>query len=72
MSIMMCEECDKLVDTDYEEMFEVKGFKIICDDCKEKEDRGKHIVYPDNKELQKDYEDMFYTKEEIKKLEEEK
>ena len=41
MSIMMCEECDRLVDTDYEEMFEVKSFKIICDDCKEKEEEEK-------------------------------
>ena len=37
MSIMMCEECDMLVDSDYEEMFQVKG-KIVCDDCKEKEE----------------------------------
>ena len=44
MSIMLCEECDKLVDTDYEEMFEVKGFKIICDDCKEKEGKWKNIT----------------------------
>ena len=39
MSIMMCEECDNLVDTDYEEMFEVKGFKIVCYNCKEKEEK---------------------------------
>ena len=39
MSIMLCEECDKLVDTDYEEMFESKNYgKIICDDCKENEE----------------------------------
>ena len=41
MSIMMCEECDRLVDTDYEEMFEVKNFKIICDNCKENEKEEK-------------------------------
>ena len=38
MSIMICEECDKLIDTDYEEMFEAKDLKIICDDCKEMEE----------------------------------
>jgi hypothetical protein len=38
MSIMMCEECDKFVDTDYEEMFEIKDFKIVCDNCKEEYD----------------------------------
>tara|TARA_Y100001963_G_scaffold59562_1_gene83319 strand:- start:3731 stop:3859 length:129 start_codon:yes stop_codon:yes gene_type:complete len=38
MSIMMCQECDKLVDTDYEEMFESKDLKIICDYCKEGEE----------------------------------
>ena len=38
MSIMTCEECDKLIDTDYKEMFEAKDFKIICDDCKEREE----------------------------------
>ena len=37
MSIMICEECDKLVDTDYQEMYELKDFRIVCDDCKEKE-----------------------------------
>lgn len=37
MSIMICEECDKLVDTDYQEMYELKDFKIVCDDCKERE-----------------------------------
>ena len=34
---MICEECDKLVDTDYQEMYELKDFKIVCDDCKERE-----------------------------------
>ena len=37
MSIMICEECDKLVDIDYQEMYELKDFKIVCDDCKERE-----------------------------------
>ena len=37
MSIMICEECDKLVDTDYQEMYELKDFRIVCDDCKERE-----------------------------------
>ena len=37
MSIMICEECDKLVDTDYQEMYELKDFRIVCDNCKEKE-----------------------------------
>ena len=37
MSIMICEECDKLVDTDYQEMYELKDFRIVCDGCKEKE-----------------------------------
>ena len=41
MSIMMCGECDKFIDTDYEEMFEAKDSKIICDDCKEKENNDR-------------------------------
>ena len=36
MSIMMCERCDKLIDTDYKEMFETKD-GIVCDYCKEEE-----------------------------------
>ena len=39
MSIMMCQKCDKYVDTDYEEMFEIEDFRIICDDCKEGEEK---------------------------------
>ena len=38
MSIMLCEECDRLVDIDYEEMFEAEDFKIICDNCKDQEE----------------------------------
>ena len=36
MSIMMCGECDRLVDTDYEEMYDIKDNGetiIICDVC---------------------------------------
>ena len=40
MSIIICCECDRLVDTDYEEMFESEDFKIICDYCKEKENEN--------------------------------
>ena len=42
MSIMMCFECDRFVDTDYEEMYDIKDngeYIIICDNCKEGEEK---------------------------------
>tara|TARA_R100001463_G_scaffold15959_1_gene41446 strand:- start:759 stop:878 length:120 start_codon:yes stop_codon:yes gene_type:complete len=38
MSIVICFECGKFIDTDYEEMFESKDFQMICDNCKELEE----------------------------------
>ena len=37
MSIIICYKCNKRVDTDYEEVFDIEDFEMICINCKEKE-----------------------------------
>tara|TARA_Y100001938_G_C7941650_1_gene354617 strand:- start:142 stop:261 length:120 start_codon:yes stop_codon:yes gene_type:complete len=37
MSIIYCYECDKRVDSDYEEIY-YKGLELICEICKEEND----------------------------------
>lgn len=37
MSIIICYECEKRVDTDYEEVFDVEDYNMVCIHCKEKE-----------------------------------
>tara|TARA_R100000458_G_C8274951_1_gene249972 strand:- start:3218 stop:3343 length:126 start_codon:yes stop_codon:yes gene_type:complete len=36
MSIIICDKCDKKVDSDVEDVFDVEDYKMICINCKEK------------------------------------
>lgn len=36
MSIIICDKCDKKVDSDYEDVFDIEDYKMICINCKEK------------------------------------
>ncbi len=38
MSIIICYECEKRVDTDFEEYFDIEGYKFICLYCKEEKE----------------------------------
>ncbi len=38
MSIIICDKCDKRVDIDYEDVFDIDDYKMICVFCKELED----------------------------------
>tara|TARA_Y100000004_G_scaffold42537_1_gene46516 strand:+ start:3701 stop:3829 length:129 start_codon:yes stop_codon:yes gene_type:complete len=38
MSIIICDKCDKRVDTDYEIIDDTEDYKLICINCKEKEE----------------------------------
>jgi formylmethanofuran dehydrogenase subunit E len=33
MSVMNCDKCERPVDTDYEEMHELKNGDVVCDTC---------------------------------------
>ena len=43
MSIIICYECDKRVDIDKEDVFDIEDYKMICINCKEKEEEWKAL-----------------------------
>lgn len=52
MSMMRCDNCDKFVDTDWHEMFEVDG-QDWCEDCLDHltEDEEGNLYSPDGHKL---------------------
>ena len=39
MSIINCDKCDKVVDIDYEDVFDIEDYKMICIFCEEGEEK---------------------------------
>ena len=38
MSIIICDKCNKRVDSDVEDVFDIEDYKMICINCKEGEE----------------------------------
>ncbi len=36
MSIVICAKCDRRIDMDFEEVFDIEDFLMICEDCEDK------------------------------------
>ena len=41
MSIIICDKCDKRVDIDKEDVFDIEDYKMICINCKERKDENR-------------------------------